>query len=52
MAIVNPNKSEVRHLPSEQEVTFIPMEKIIATGKVDYSLTNTMRKLGKWLYLL
>ncbi len=46
LAIVNPNKSEVRHLPSEQEVTFIPMEKIIATGKVDYSLTNTIENLA------
>jgi type I restriction enzyme S subunit len=45
LATVNPNKSEVRHLPSEQEVTFIPMEKIIATGKVDYSLTNTIENL-------
>jgi len=45
LTIVNPNKSEVRHLPSEQEVTFIPMEKIIATGKVDYSLTNTIENL-------
>ncbi|HCL49678.1 MAG TPA: restriction endonuclease subunit S [Clostridiaceae bacterium] len=45
LATVNPNKSEVRYLPSEQKVTFIPMDKIIATGKVDYALTNTMENL-------
>jgi type I restriction enzyme S subunit len=45
LATVNPSKSEVRHLTLEQEVTFIPMEKIIATGKVDYSLTNTIENL-------
>lgn len=45
LATVNPSKSEVRHLMLEQEVTFIPMEKIIATGKVDYSLTDTIENL-------
>ncbi len=45
LATVNPSKSEVRHLPPEQEVTFIPMEKIVATGKVDYSITNTVENL-------
>ena len=45
LATVNPSKSEVRHLPPEQEVTFIPMEKIVATGKVDYSITNTVKNL-------
>jgi type I restriction enzyme S subunit len=45
LATVNPNKSEIRHLPAELEVTFIPMEKIIATGKVDYSLTNAIENL-------
>ena len=45
LAIVNPSKSEVRHLPPEQELTFIPMEKIVATGEVDYSMTNTVEKL-------
>lgn len=45
LATVNPNKSEVRHLPSEQEVTFIPMEKIITTGIVDYSLIKTIENL-------
>jgi len=45
LSTVNPNKSEARHLPLEQEATFIPMEKIIETGKVDYSMTNTIENL-------
>ncbi len=45
LASVNPNKSEIRHLPPELEVTFIPMEKIIRTGVVDYSITDAIENL-------
>lgn len=45
LATVNPNKSEIKHLSLDSEVTFIPMEKIIGPGQVDYSLSNTIENL-------
>lgn len=45
LATVNPNKSEIKHLSLDSEVTFIPMEKIIGPGQVDYSLSNTIENI-------
>lgn len=45
IAQVNPSKTEIRHLSPEKEVTFIPMERIITTGQVDYSQRNNIKSL-------
>jgi type I restriction enzyme S subunit len=45
LSTVNPNKSEIRCFSPKTEVTFLPMEKIMATGKVDYSLKGTIGDL-------
>lgn len=42
---LNPKKEEARRIPLDTEVTFIPMEKIIRTGLLDCSLTNTIENL-------
>lgn len=51
LARINPNKSEIRQTLPNAEVTFVPMEKIISTGVIDYSLTNTIENLiGGYTY--
>ena len=43
--ILNPKYSRNKNIQANTEVSFIPMDKIISTGVVDYSLTNTVESL-------
>lgn len=41
-ARLNPGRAEVAHLPSDFEVTFLPMERVSELGEVDYSVTRSL----------
>lgn len=45
LAVINPSKGEARMLSPVTEVTFVPMEKVIGIGKIEYDISKTINEV-------